>query len=171
MKNIGAPGGIVKQRGGMLFLRAKHAIARVTEAREDVAPCIQLAVKDGGENCDIRMMFRQFADTFRCCNKTHEPDTPGAATLEKRHRRRGTPAGCKHRVQQKHQTPAQPLRELRIIINGLERLFVPVQSHMTDACLGKDIKESVNQAQPRPQYRHDHNVFTENIACRPFEGV
>ena len=93
-------------------MRAEDAIARVAEARHDVALLVESFVDRSGVHHDIWVQSLHHSESFRCSDEAHELNRLHAELLQDLHCMRCTTASGEHGIHQDHGTERNLIGQL-----------------------------------------------------------
>ena len=129
------------------LLGAKDTVARVAQARDDVAVFIQALVDGGDKDVNIRMGFLHGFNADRRGQQAHKLDVLHAAVLEGLHGRYCRAACRHHGVDEDDVTLGNIARQLAIIFDRLEGFRVALQAQMANLGRGDEFQHTVHHAQ------------------------
>src|SRR5688572_25910270 len=147
--------------GARSAVGAEDAVARIAQARADVAVGVELAVERGGDDLNLVVGAAQRLDPLGRRHEADERDPLGPRPLEPRDRLRRAAARGEHRVDDEHLGVLDPRRDVLVVADGPQRLLVAVHAEVADAGLRHQPQEAVDEPEPGAQDRHDHDLVGE----------
>jgi hypothetical protein len=106
------------------------------------------------------------ADAGRCGDETEEADARRARALQRGDRGDRAPAGGEHRVEEEEVSLGGIARDLEVVVHGLERVVIAVQSDVADARRGDEAQHPLHHPQPRAQDRHERQLLPADAPPR-----
>mmetsp|Transcript_22866 Transcript_22866/g.38224 ORF Transcript_22866/g.38224 Transcript_22866/m.38224 type:complete len:223 (+) Transcript_22866:4681-5349(+) len=105
------------------------------------------------------MRLLHAGDSLRCRQQAQEPDVRGTALLEQVNRRNRRVSGGQHRINGNDHAVLHRLGNLEIILNRLQRLFIPVKANKTHTRRRNQFQHTVQQPVPGPQNRNQRQLL------------
>lgn len=139
--------------------RAKLPVACVTEAGDDIAVFVEVAVYSGDVDGYVRVGSGEVAHTFGGGNQTHELDASRSPAFEDVNRGDSRAAGCQHRVEDEAHTGGRLHRQFVVVFDWFEGGVVAVEADVPHLCIGDHRQHRVYHAQPGAEDWHEADAL------------
>ncbi len=121
---------------------------------------IELLIHGSNVDVHIRMIGLDAASALRSSDQTDELDMLAAATLQESNRSRGRTASREHRIDEQDFSLLAVLRQLTIILDGLEGIRITIQTDMTDLRGRNQAHDTVDHTQTGTQNRYNRQLLS-----------
>jgi hypothetical protein len=150
---------------------AEEAIASVAEARHDVAMLVEGAIEGGAVHHHVGVAARETPNALRRGDETEKADARRARTLERGDGGDSAAPSRKHRVEQEEVTLRRIAGNFEVIVHGLERVVISVQTDVPNACAGDQAINTFDHTEPGAKNRYERELLPAHaLADRGLEG-
>src|SRR6266513_2874943 len=122
-------------------LRAVQPIAGVSQAGDDVAVRVEVAVDGRRVHGDVRMVRVEVLEPLGTRQETEELDRARPRRLETRHGRHRRVAGGEHRIDDDGVAITHVAGHLEVVLDGGQRLGIPVEADVPHAGAGDETED------------------------------
>ena len=147
------------QRFNFLFC-AENPVAGISQAGNDVTVVIQAVIQRGAVDIHVGMRFLKCVQAFRGGNGAHKFDVFWASLFNHRDGVDGGTAGSAHGIYDDDVAFLDIMRQLAVILNGLQGFGIAVKADVTDSGGGDQCCHAVNHAKAGAEDRNDGKLFT-----------
>ena len=140
----------------------EQPVTGVAESGKDVADLVQLPIERRGQDGHIGMLGREAGDPFRRGYEAEKAYARGAGALEGGDRRRRTPAGGEHRIEEEKVPLPGVTGHLEVVVDRFKRVVVAVQADMAHARGGDEAQDALHHTEPRAENRDQGELLPSN---------